>query len=136
MKYPLTLALAASALLLTGLAFTEAAQNQDPLQQRLQKLEQDLADCRARVAELAQEHKQGKAQFELAQKYLESQAKAAKAMADALDQSEQAGFTYGINPESRQILLRGWREQLGAAQQAVPTPPAAKPEAKPPERKP
>jgi hypothetical protein len=75
-----------------------------------------------------------------AQKYIDAQAKAAKAMAAVLDESEKAGFTYGINAGSREVLLRGWREELEGLQQGVPSPLPAPREAKdakkPEEKKP
>ena len=59
--------------------------------------------------------------------YIDAQSKAAKAMVDVLDAAEKAGFTFGINPESRELLLKGWREELDTLQQGVPTPlPVAK----------
>jgi len=53
-------------------------------------------------------------------KYLDAQSKAARGMARTLDESEKAGFTYGMNPESRHVLLKGWRAQLSALQKDVP----------------
>jgi len=53
-------------------------------------------------------------------KYAAEQAKAASAMLATLDASEKAGFTFGINPESRVLLLTGWRAALDAAQRDVP----------------
>ena len=47
-------------------------------------------------------------------------------MQATLDDSEKNGFTYGINPDSRHILLKGWRDQLAAMQKDVPKA-AAKP---------
>jgi len=52
--------------------------------------------------------------------YLQSQAKAQGDLVKALAESESAGFTYGINPESREILLKGLRDQAQAAQTSVP----------------
>jgi hypothetical protein len=62
---------------------------------------------------------------EALEKYAQAQAKAAEALARALDESDAQGFTYGINPESRKVLLAGMREATAAAQQGVPgvTPP-------------
>ena len=53
-------------------------------------------------------------------KYLDAQAKSAAAMEKVLDDAEKAGFTYGINPDSRHLLLRGWRDQLSAMQKDLP----------------
>jgi septal ring factor EnvC (AmiA/AmiB activator) len=69
-------------------------------------LSRDLADLRGVVEKTV--------------RYVEEQSKAASAMAQTLEASEKAGFTYGINPDSRTILLRGWREALATAQKDVP----------------
>jgi hypothetical protein len=52
--------------------------------------------------------------------YLKAQSKAAAALTVALDKSEKEGFTYGINPASREALLAGLRQSATAAQQKVP----------------
>lgn len=43
------------------------------------------------------------------QAQLDAQSKAASDLMLALDSSEKAGFTAGINPRSREILLSAWR---------------------------
>ncbi len=45
---------------------------------------------------------------------VESQKKAAAALIVSLDAAEKAGFTAGINPKSREILLSAWRTQAKA----------------------
>lgn len=122
MKLQLLFAFSAAALLATSLAFNAAAQPQDPIQGRLDAMQKDILDSRTRVEQLVEELKGARKTIEETQKYIDAQAKAAKAMADVLDESEKAGFTYGINPGSRELLLRGWREQLGNLQQGLPTP--------------
>jgi hypothetical protein len=57
---------------------------------------------------------------EALEKYAQAQAKAAEALARALNEADEQGFTYGINPESRKVLLAGMREAATAAQQGVP----------------
>ena len=52
--------------------------------------------------------------------YFDLQAKSAAAMEASLDEAEKLGFTYGINPNSRHVMLRGWREQLANVQKDVP----------------
>jgi hypothetical protein len=76
-------------------------------------LQKDLAETRTLVEKTA--------------RYAAEQARAASAMAEVLDASEKAGFTFGINPESRIVLLQGWRDALAAAQRDVPVVPAAPP---------
>ncbi len=96
---------------------------------RLAAVEKEVAELRkvagAHALVLAESHSLA----EKTAKYVAEQAKAAALLFDTLDQSEKAGFTFGINPESRIILLRGWRETLAAAQRDLPlpvTPPAQK----------
>ncbi len=58
--------------------------------------------------------------------YLERRSKAAAELARVLSASEEAGFTFGINPNSREILLAGWRKELADRQKGVPgAPPPA-----------
>ncbi|MDF1836237.1 MAG: hypothetical protein P1V35_00075 [Planctomycetota bacterium] len=45
---------------------------------------------------------------------MEAQQKAAAALLTSLDAAEEAGFTAGINPKSREILLGAWRAQAKA----------------------
>ncbi len=135
MKPQLFVVLAASVLLASAYALAPAAP-QGPADARIEGLVKDVADAKARVEQLSAELKETRGMLESTQKYLDAQSKAAKAMADTLDESEKAGFTYGINPDSRHILLRGWREQLGQLQQGVPSLPAPRPDAKSPARKP
>jgi hypothetical protein len=54
------------------------------------------------------------------QEYLQAQSRSASELAKALDESEKAGFTYGINPNSRKVLLKGWRDFSGNLQKDVP----------------
>ncbi|MCP5024119.1 MAG: hypothetical protein GY930_20420 [bacterium] len=45
---------------------------------------------------------------------VETQRNAATALLKSLDAAEKAGFTAGINPKSREILLGAWRAQAKA----------------------
>jgi len=60
------------------------------------------------------------AKVEKIESYLGDQAKAAAALDKKLDESEKAGFTYGINPSSREALLAGFRAFTAGAQKNVP----------------
>jgi septal ring factor EnvC (AmiA/AmiB activator) len=122
MKYPISFAVVASALLASSLAFSAAPQNPDAVQQRLDAMQRDILDSRSRMEQAIEELKGTRKTIEEAQKYIEAQAKSAKAMAAVLDESEKQGFTYGINAGSREVLLAGWREQLGQLQEGVPAP--------------
>jgi hypothetical protein len=46
---------------------------------------------------------------------MDAQQKAAASLLTSLDAAEEAGFTSGINPRSREILLQAWRAQAKAA---------------------
>jgi hypothetical protein len=60
--------------------------------------------------------------------YVNAQAQAAAALQLSLAESEEKGFTYGINPESREVMLAGFRQFLSTLQTDVPgTPPQAPP---------
>lgn len=108
-----------------GLAFSQGPAAQapakaDPVERRFEVLEADLISTRERAEALALELAELKTTLSSTIKFVGEQAKAAQAMAETLDASEQAGFTAGINFESRHLLLRGWREQLAAAQKNLP----------------
>lgn len=84
--------------------------------------DKELEELRGKLDALQQEAKLQSARIDQLTRYLEAQAKAAQAMQDTLAQSEKEGFTYGINPRSREILLNGWREQLSTLQRDLPQP--------------
>ena len=50
--------------------------------------------------------------------------KSAQAMAQVLDEAEAQGFAAGINYQSRETLLAGWRKQLATFQDLGPKKPA------------
>jgi hypothetical protein len=122
MKNSLSIAVLAVALF-AGLSFSQnpPAPSAD---HKLEILEKDLVSTRLRVETLSAELSEMRATLDATTKYLADQATGAKNLAATLDASETAGFTYGINPDSRHILLKGWREQLAAAQKDVPKTPA------------
>ena len=124
MKRNLVVVLVSGVALLSGLAFSQGpAQGPD----RVELLEKDLVDSRARVEALAAELAATQAKLAEVVGYLQANAASAKALGETLDASEEAGFTYGINPESRHILLRGWREHLAAVGTSVPKVPPGPP---------
>lgn len=101
-----TIALASAALFV--LVSAQDKTTKDGPLERLSVVEKDLAQAKDKLA---------KQEAELAdlRAWVAAQQGAAKAMEATLDEAEKAGFTYGINPESRHALLRGWRSQLDAA---------------------
>jgi hypothetical protein len=112
-----TLALIASACL--ALAAAQAPKPDDTAG-RLAAVEAELAGQKKINETLTKDVAELRAVVEKTVRYVEDQSKAAAALAETLDESEKAGFTFGINPDSRHILLRGWREALSAAQKDVP----------------
>jgi uncharacterized coiled-coil protein SlyX len=124
------------AALVSGLAFSQGPDKQRPLEERVQALEAALAEQKAATAKLAADLAATRELAERTVRYLDAQANAAAAMAGTLDASEEAGFTYGINPDSRHVLLAGWREQLASAQTDVPTAAPAKASEKAPAKAP
>ena len=87
------------------------------VEQRLGALEAKVEELVRREREHAQEHDQVLA-------YLAKQSQAATALLTQLDSSESLGFTAGINPQSREVLLAGFRAYYGEAQRDVPAKPA------------
>jgi len=59
----------------------------------------------------------------------------AKVLQDALAESLEKGFTYGINPESRVVLLAGFQQFVSALQAEVPGQAPAAPVEPPPAEK-
>ena len=132
MKNPWTL-VGVGVALLAGLSFSQGQGSKDPVPapqdpnaRKFEIIEQDLISTRAKLEDTATQLAETKAVLAKTLRYLDAQAKSAALMAETLDESEKAGFTFGINPDSRQILLAGWREQLAVLQKDVPvalTPP-------------
>ena len=118
----LALALAAT----TG--FPDSPQASSDLEARVEALEKELETTRGELADAKKELEEQKKKMEEVLGYLGKQAESAKSMAKCLDACEKAGFTYGINPDSRVQMLEGWRAQLSAVQKDVPA--AKKPEEK------
>jgi hypothetical protein len=110
----LALALAAS----TG--FPDSPTAAPDLEARVEALEKEVQAARADLADASKQLAEEKKRTEEIVAYLAKQAEGAKAMAQCLDASEKAGFTYGINPDSRVQLLAGWKAQLEAVQTDVP----------------
>lgn len=124
MRTEITMALCAGALLLAFRPPQLAAPAQDPspekLEERVDRLERSLAQARDLADKAQRELAKQSALLDQVVAYLGAQAKAADELAKTLDRSEAEGFTYGINPRSREILLTGWRAQLVQAQASLP----------------
>lgn len=99
-------------LFLAGAGPTQGSNDGD---MRIAELEASLAEMRIELDETNQLMQQ-------TVEYLKAQAASAKKQLDVLDRSEEAGFTFGINPVSREVLLSGWRAELHARQKGLPAP--------------
>ena len=85
----------------------------------------------AEKAALEQQVTELEARVKTIEGYLQSQAVAAATLEQALTASEAAGFTAGINAESREILLEGLGTLTSTAQEKVPGKAATKQPAAP-----
>lgn len=124
----------ASVAVISSLAFAKAPQ-QDTLDKRVEALEKEIVALRQRCDDSGKEVAQSRDLVDTTVKYLAAQAESAKALERALDESEKAGFTFGINPDSRKILLGGLREHVATLQKDLPklaTPAAASKKPAPP----
>jgi hypothetical protein len=103
----------------------EPARAQSDLEKRVAALEEELAALKA-----ARTQDAGFAEETIA--YLEAQSQSAAKMLAVLDESEQLGFTAGINFRSREVLFAGLRSYWAEAQKGVPKAPKTKAAAAPP----
>ena len=141
MKAHVGLTLVIAAALAAGAAFAKtpaplAAAPQEPsAMDRLVALEKQVTDLTAQVTALKKSHAQPAAangaltpeqyadlrrQMDEVLNYLEAQSASAKLLASSLDVSREKGFTYGINPDSRTVLLEGFEQFTTALQTKVP----------------
>ena len=95
------------------------AANQD-LTVRVETLEQEVQNLRAQFQVVAAEQKAQAQLIDETLGYLGRQAMQAEQMIDVLAESEERGFTAGINPKSREVLLEGFRNLYAEAQTGVP----------------
>jgi hypothetical protein len=107
-RFQTPLLCAGSALLATLLSFGSG-----PAQANQEDPNKVLALLRAEILEL-------ELQVLTCQSFMEQQAAAGKELAEALARSEAEGFTAGINPRSREVLLDGLRAQAKAMQSMEP----------------
>jgi hypothetical protein len=118
---------------LCGLALAQAP-SQRPPAERLDTLEKEVRELRVRldaqttaveVQALQKELHEARAQVDVLTKWAASQADSARELALVLDDSQAKGFTYGINPDSRIVLLGGLRGFLAGMQKDAPKAPPA-----------
>jgi len=118
-------ALIAIAGLMGGHAASQAevsglVQEKGQLEERVGQLESKLTELDRRLEHLAGEASKRAGDAEKTVLYLRRQALAAKSTIATLEKVEQHGFTAGINPRSREILLSGLREAAREAQAGLP----------------
>jgi hypothetical protein len=87
-------------------------------------VDQRLGALEARIAELAQRERELAKELEQVLAYFAKQSQAASALLAELDSCEALGFTAGINPQSREVLLAGFRAYYAEEQKDVPAKPA------------
>ena len=104
-----------------------------PVQQDLEddELEKKVATLEDELATLKESRMQDKALLEQVLLYLETQSQEGAKMLGTLDESEQLGFTAGINFRSREVLLSGMRAYWTEVQKGVPKAPAKKADSQP-----
>lgn len=110
----------------------ERAQLQDDkgtLAERVEQLESQVSELTARLDRVAADAAEQRTTTETAVDYLRRQAAQSKKLLGVFDESEEGGFTAGINPRSREVLLEGWRAAANEAQVGLPgeEPPAPTP---------
>ena len=95
------------------------AEAQD-LAARVQILEEQLLEVELQLGIVAADAAQQRVLVDETVAYIGRQAMQAESMVDVLQVSEDEGFTAGINPRSREVLLAGFRSLLAEAQAHVP----------------
>ncbi|MEM7307178.1 MAG: hypothetical protein AAF682_10935 [Planctomycetota bacterium] len=86
---------------------------EDPLAERVQALEDEVASLKRDLAAKT-------AKNEEILRYLAGEKTRGTALLRTFDEAEQAGFTAGINFRSREILLAGLRAYVNDAQKGLP----------------
>ena len=120
---------AAAGLLGVGLL---AASSSAPSQERVQDLEPRVKALEAELETVRgqlEDMQEAKGRLDA---FLTAQSRSAQALRTSLATSEKEGFTAGINPKSREVLLAGFRGYLDALEAAAPddTDPEPKDESK------
>lgn len=130
MKTLPALSVLCAASLLLGLA---TAQSPAAPEQDVATLRAEVAALRAEVdklkstdtSELEKQLEETRALVDQLAAWSRTQAAGADALTKTLTESQEKGFTFGINPESREVLLAGFRSFASGLQEGVPAAPKA-----------
>ena len=122
MKPSVLLSVIVLALVVCSQTFAQAprpAATQD-VRAEFDKLKRDVARLNKQVMSLKQDQGPSLDEYNEVVAYLHAQAASATALKQVLVESEEKGFTYGINPESRIVLLAGIEDMCTALESGVP----------------
>jgi hypothetical protein len=92
------------------------------------KLKRDVARLNREISSLKQDQGPSLDEYNEVVAYLHTQAASATALKQVLVESEKLGFTWGINPESRILLLAGIEDLCTALESGVPGSEASSPD--------
>ncbi|QDU68030.1 hypothetical protein [Engelhardtia mirabilis] len=95
-------------------------QDKATLEERVLTLESKVAELSRRMEQVAADASTSRQKTDQTVDYLRRQAKQAERLKQSLDVSEEAGFTAGINPRSREVLLEAFRGVASEAQVGLP----------------
>jgi len=133
MKQQIVMAAGLAAALVCGTAFSQDG-GRDDEQGGVDELKELVEAQALRIDELEEELLATQARLDETIAYLHANAKQADAMLGTFQASEAAGFTKGINWESREMLLAGFREYMSGQKSGLPKAPPPKPQPTPPKR--
>lgn len=125
MKRTLGLSVACLALVAAAFSLAPTRPQQNDLQKEFDRLRIEVAELKRKsaggdVEALRAELKDANQKLTETVGYLAAQADAAAALLDAVKDAEKKGFTFGINPDSRVVLLQGFQSFCEGLQKNVP----------------
>ncbi|MCE9593958.1 MAG: hypothetical protein K8S98_07190 [Planctomycetes bacterium] len=125
MKRTLGLSVACLALVAAAFSLAPTRPQQNDLQKEFDRLRIEVAELKRKsaggdVESLRAELKDANQKLTETVGYLAAQADAAAALLDAVKDAEKKGFTFGINPDSRVVLLQGFQSFCEGLQKNVP----------------
>lgn len=112
-----------------GVSYAGAAQEKLSLEKEVDRLRNEVAELKRKgskgedLAPLRTEVAELRAMLVKTVGYLDAQAKEATELAAALADAEKKGFTFGINPDSRVVLLQGLNDFCAAIGKGPLAPP-------------